>query len=65
VFFNQGAGRFSRLAATLPQNQSGRLLAVGDFNADGGPELLYYQYGGSSTEKVYIINAFNLSFKKP
>jgi hypothetical protein len=65
VYFNQGAGRFSRLVATLPQNQSGRLLAVGDFNADGGPELLYYQYGGSSTEKVYIINAFNLSFKKP
>jgi hypothetical protein len=65
VFFNLGAGRFTRLTTNLPKGEWGRLLAVGDFNADGKQELTYYQGGGSSNEKVYIINIYNLDFKKP
>lgn len=65
VFFNQGAGRFSRLTTNLPRNEPGRLLAVDDLNADGRQELAYYQYSGSSSEAIYIVNIYDLSFKKP
>jgi hypothetical protein len=65
VFFNLGAGRFTRLTTNLPKGEWGRLLAVGDFNADGKQELTYYQGGGSPNEKVYIINVYDLDFKKP
>ena len=65
VFFNQGGGRFARLTTMLPNNAPGRLTAIDDLNADGKQELVYYQYGGSPDEKVYIINVYGLSFKKP
>jgi hypothetical protein len=65
VFFNQGGGRFTRLSTTLPRNEMGRLLEVGDFDVDGKKELVYYQYGGSATEKTYIINVYRIDFKKP
>lgn len=65
VFFNQGGGRFSRLNTTLPRGEYGRLLSVADFDADGKQDMLYYQYGGSETEKLYFINVYRLDFKKP
>ena len=65
VFFNQGGGRFTRFSTTLPRNEMGRLLEVGDFDADGKKELVYYQYGGSATEKTYIVNVYRIDFKKP
>jgi hypothetical protein len=43
----------------------GRLLEVGDFDADGKQELVCYQYGGSATEKTYIINVYKIDFNKP
>jgi hypothetical protein len=65
VFFNQGGGRFTRLTTTLARNEMGRLLEVGDFDADGKQELVYYQSGGSATEKTYIINVYKIDFQKP
>ncbi len=65
VFFNQGGGRFTRMTTTLPRGENGVLLTVADFDADGKQDLLYYQYGGSETEKLYFINVYRLDFKKP
>jgi len=65
VYFNQGGGRFTRLTKNLPRNEMGRLLEIGDFDADKKIELVYYQYGGSSIEKSYAINIYSLDFKKP
>lgn len=65
IFFNKGNGRFERLETKLPDDEDGRLLAVDDFNADGKLNFLYYQYGGSETEKLYKINVYDFSFKKP
>jgi hypothetical protein len=65
VFFNQGGGRFTRLTTALPRNEMGRLLEVGDFDADGKQELVYYQHDGSATEKTYIINVYKIDFQKP
>ena len=65
IFFNQSSGRFTRLTTNLPRTETGRLLEIRDFDADGKQELLYYQYGGSTAEKKYIINVYTLDFKKP
>ncbi len=65
VFFNQGSMSFSKLTASLPNDEAGRLLAVEDFDKDGGYELAYYQYGGSASEKAYFINIYNLAYSKP
>lgn len=65
VFFNQGSIRFGKLTGSLPNNESGRLLAVDDFDKDGGYELAFYQYGGSASEKAYFIKVYNLAFSKP
>ena len=65
VFFNLGAGRFTRLTTNLPKGEWGRLLAVSDFNADGKQELAYYQGAGSANEQIYTINIYDLEFKKP
>ena len=65
VYFNQGGERFARLTTTLPRNEVGRLLKVGDFDADGKQELVYYQYGGSAIEKTYIITVCKIDFQKP
>ncbi len=52
VFFNLGAERFTRLTTNLLKGEWDKLLAVGDFNADGKQELIYYQGGGSLNKKV-------------
>jgi hypothetical protein len=65
VFFNLGAGRFTRMTTKLPKGEWGRLLAVSDVNADGKQELTYYQGGGSANEQIYTINIYDLDFKKP
>lgn len=65
IFFNTGNGRFERLETKLPDDEDGRLLVVDDFNADGKLNFLYYQYGGSETEKLYKMNVYDFSFKKP
>jgi len=65
VFFNQGSMKFGKLTASLPNNENGRLLAVDDFEKDGGYELAYYQYGGSASEKAYFVNVYNVAFSKP
>ena len=53
------------MTTTLPRGENGVLLTVPDFDADGKQDLLYYQYGGSETEKLYFINVYRLDFKKP
>jgi hypothetical protein len=65
LYFNQGNGRFDRLETRLPNNEWGRLQAVNDLNADGKLNFVYYQGGGSEVEKIYIINVYDFSFKKP
>ena len=64
IFFNQSSGHFTRLTTNLPRTETGRLLEIRDFDADGKQELLYYQYGGSTAEKKYIINMYILDYKK-
>jgi hypothetical protein len=66
VYFNKGAGQFTRLTTTLRNNAFGRLVAVDDFNADGKQELSYFEYtGGSSTENTFVLTVYELDFQKP
>lgn len=66
VYFNKGAGQFTRLTTTLRNNAFGRLVAVDDFNADGKQELSYFEYtGGSSTENTFALTVYELDFQKP
>jgi hypothetical protein len=66
VYFNKGAGQFTRLTTTLRNNAVGRLVAVDDFNADGKQELSYFEYtGGSSSENTFALTVYELDFQKP
>ena len=66
VYFNKGAGTFTRLTTTLRNNAVGRLIAVDDFNADGKQELSYFEYtGGSSIENTFALTVYELDFQKP
>jgi hypothetical protein len=47
----------------LPSGEAGRLLAVDDFDGDGSTEMVFYQYGGSPTEKVYFINVYKAIYQ--
>lgn len=63
--FNKGSFSFDLLATSLPDGQGGRLLAVDDLDNDNDQELLYYQYGGTPSEKVYFLNVYEFNFLKP
>ena len=63
VYLNRGGDKFDLIETRLPSGEAGRLLAVDDFDGDGSTEMVFYQYGGSPTEKVYFINVYKAIYQ--
>lgn len=63
MYINEGGSTFRNVNASLPKNEGwGKLIGFDDFDGDGSPEAVYWQYGGTPDRKDYFINLYELTF---
>lgn len=63
IYINLGNNLYNTVSTQLPSSSgAGRLVGVDDYDADGIPEFVYYQYGGDQKTNKYYINVYEITY---